>query len=348
MANIFLGTEVEPSAFEIALQGLFLDGLQKRVNETGDFSESIRHTLGFKTNQADGSLIPLTEQERFDSLDPIEQDTFNTFKTQLGEINKAFSGEKTEFQKQRSADRFDTIRETLARRGHVVEGTDLDTGVGFSTPAIQSLANASRNERLQVSAEQEDRKRRGLTGLLNTANTFNKLKTNRAGLLAEAPNRFDIGGGSGLLRSAGTNARQLAQQTQDNISGFGGLLGDIAKTGIINKFFPSDKKFKKDVKPLENVLENVLALRGVSYKWKVDEYPDKGFTEDGQIGVIAQELEEVYPEFVHTDDEGFKSVSYQFLTAVLIEGVKEIKKENDQLEDRLSILESVVGDRLSV
>ena len=237
MANIFMGTEVEPSAFEIALQGLFLDGLQKRVDETADFSEAVRHTLGFKTNQEDGSLIPLTEQERFDSLDPIEQDTFNTFKLQLDEINKAFSGEKTEFQKQRSQDRFDTIQETLARRGHTVEGTDLDTGVGLSTPAIQSLSNASRNERLQVSAEQEDRKRRGLTGLLSTANTFNNLKTNLAGLLAEAPNRFDIGGGEGLLKSAGANARQLSEQTQDNISGFGGLLGDIAKTGIIKTFF---------------------------------------------------------------------------------------------------------------
>ena len=238
MANIFLGTEVEPSAFEIALQGMFLDGLQRRVGETGDFSEAIRHTLGFKTDPTSGELVTLTEQERFDSLDPIEQDTFNTFKLQLDEINKAFSGEKTEFQKQRSQSRFDTIQETLARRGQTVEGTDLDTGVGLSTPGIQSLANASRNERLQVSAEQEDRKRRGVAGLLSTGDTFNNLLANRRASLVEAPNRFDIGGGGGLLSSAAQSSQIQAANTQDNISGFGGLLGDIAKTGIINKYFP--------------------------------------------------------------------------------------------------------------
>jgi hypothetical protein len=237
MANIFLGTEVEPSAFEIALQGMFLDGLQNRVSETGDFSEAIRHTLGFKTDPTSGELVTLTEQERFDSLDPIEQDTFNTFKLQLDEINKAFSGEKTEFQKQRSEDRFDTIQETLARRGQTVEGTDLDTGVGLSTPGIQSLSNAARNERLQVSAEQEDRKRSSLAGLLTTGQQFNNLQSNRRSNLVSAPNRFDIGGGSGLLSSAAKNSQIQAQNTQDNISGFGGLLGDIATTGIINKFF---------------------------------------------------------------------------------------------------------------
>jgi len=237
MANIFLGTEVTPSEFEISLQGLFLDGLKRRVGETGDFSETVRNILGFKTNPEDDSLVAMTQQERFDSLDPIEQDTYNTFKLQLGEINKAFAGEKTEFQKQRSTDRFNVIKETLARRGQVVEGTDLDTGVGLSTAGIQSLANASRNERLQVSAEQEDRKRNSIAGLLNTGNQFRSLTTERAGLLTEAPNRFDIGGGSGLLSSSGANSRQQAANTASNISGFDGMLGDIAKTGIINKFF---------------------------------------------------------------------------------------------------------------
>jgi len=238
MANIFLGTAVEPSAFEISLQGLFLEGLQKRIAETGNLSESVLHTLGFKTNQTDGSLIPLTEQEKFDSLDPIQQGIFNTFKSQLNEIDKAFSGQKTEFQKQRSKQRFDIIKETLARRGQPVAGTNLDTGVGFSTPAIQSLANASRNERLQVSAEQQDRKNRAITGLLNSGNTFNNLLFNQRKSLLEAPNRFDIGGGGGLLKSAAQNAQIQAQNTQSNISGFGGLLGDAAKVGLIRQLFP--------------------------------------------------------------------------------------------------------------
>ncbi len=58
----------------------------------------------------------------------------------------------------------------------------------------------------------------------------------------------------------------------------------------------------------------------------------------GQIGFIAQELEEVYPELVHTDSKGFKSVSYEKLTAVFVEAVKELKSENDKVKDRLKAL----------
>ena len=240
MANIFLGTEVEPSAFEIALQGMFLDGLQKRVGETGDFSEAIRHTLGFKTDPTSGELVTLTEQERFDSLDPIEQDTFNTFKLQLGEIEKAFSGEKTEFQKERSRQEAEITSEALARRGGSFVRSDTERGLsgltGLSTAAIQTIGKKQLNEGLQVSAEQEDRKRNSISGLLATGQQFNNLQSNRRSNLVSAPNRFDIGG-AGLLESAAKNSQIQAANTQANISGFGGLLGDIAKTGIINTYF---------------------------------------------------------------------------------------------------------------
>ncbi len=113
----------------------------------------------------------------------------------------------------------------------------------------------------------------------------------------------------------------------------------VAGFGILKYFKVSDVRFKKDIRPLENALENILKLRGVNYKWKVDEFPGKGFTEDGQIGFIAQELEEVYPGLVHTDSEGFKSVSYEKLTAVLVEAIKELKAENDQTKDRLIAIE---------
>ena len=73
-------------------------------------------------------------------------------------------------------------------------------------------------------------------------------------------------------------------------------------------------------------MDKVLRLRGISYVMKSDE------TKSRKIGVIAQELEQEYPELVVTDDQGMKSVAYANLTPVLIEAVKALKAENDALK----------------
>ena len=95
----------------------------------------------------------------------------------------------------------------------------------------------------------------------------------------------------------------------------------------------SDLRLKTDIQPLENTLAKVLNLRGVSYVMKADE------TKERKIGVIAQELEQEFPELVNTDDKGMKSVAYANLTAVLIEAVKGLKAENEALKLRLERLE---------
>ena len=91
----------------------------------------------------------------------------------------------------------------------------------------------------------------------------------------------------------------------------------------------SDQRWKKEIKTLDNSLDKIAALRGVSYQWKRDEFPDKNFSEGTQIGVIAQEIESLFPELVSEDNEGYKSVSYSNLVAPLIEAVKELKQQNE-------------------
>lgn len=85
----------------------------------------------------------------------------------------------------------------------------------------------------------------------------------------------------------------------------------------------SDIRFKKNISSLERSLEKVVELRGVSYDWRIKEYPERGFKKGTQIGVIAQELELIYPELVDTDTEGYKSVNYSNLTPILVEAIKE-------------------------
>jgi hypothetical protein len=98
---------------------------------------------------------------------------------------------------------------------------------------------------------------------------------------------------------------------------------------------PSDMRLKKEVVPIPNALEKVRSLRGVNFKWKDGEESDRP-----QVGVIAQEVEGIFPEVVSTDNEGYKSVAYENLVAPLIEAIKELHAENETLKERIESLEA--------
>ncbi len=114
------------------------------------------------------------------------------------------------------------------------------------------------------------------------------------------------------------------------------IWGDFAENNIIiyggfrpiASYSSSDQRWKKNIQPLESSLDKVSNLQGVSYEWKIDEYPDVGMMEGKQIGLVAQDVEQVLPELVSEDKDGYKAVSYTKLTAVLVEAVKELKTEN--------------------
>lgn len=96
----------------------------------------------------------------------------------------------------------------------------------------------------------------------------------------------------------------------------------------------SDERYKKDILPIENALDKVLSLNGVTFNW------DKGFNQrvnldnNNHIGLIAQEVEKIIPQAVSTasDDNQTKSVAYSDLVPVLIEAIKELKSEIEELK----------------
>jgi hypothetical protein len=96
----------------------------------------------------------------------------------------------------------------------------------------------------------------------------------------------------------------------------------------------SDLRWKEKIEPIEDPIDLVTQLRGVTYEWI-----DKSKGVGRQLGVIAQEVEEVFPEVVHTDSQGYKTVDYSKLTAPLIEAVKSLKSENEDLKERNANLE---------
>ena len=101
----------------------------------------------------------------------------------------------------------------------------------------------------------------------------------------------------------------------------------------------SDERLKKNITQIKNPLEKVEKLRGVAYTWK------KGSREGQEdIGVIAQEVQEVIPQIVkdhklelgdfESDETIYKTVDYEKLSAVLIEAVKELSARVRVLEER--------------
>lgn len=89
----------------------------------------------------------------------------------------------------------------------------------------------------------------------------------------------------------------------------------------------SDQRYKTNIRTINNPLSLISNIDGVYYDWKVGEFPERDFSEQEQVGVIAQQLEKTFPQLVHTDDNGYKSVAYDKLTPILLEAIKELNKE---------------------
>jgi hypothetical protein len=112
------------------------------------------------------------------------------------------------------------------------------------------------------------------------------------------------------------------------------VAGDIIANSIAGS---SDARFKTNISPIENPLQKVLQLRGVNFDWKTTEFPTRSFSENRSVGFIAQEVEKVLPEVVQTEKntEGYKSVQYDKVVALLVEAIKEQQKQIDSLKAEL-------------
>jgi hypothetical protein len=100
---------------------------------------------------------------------------------------------------------------------------------------------------------------------------------------------------------------------------------------------------KTNVRQVEGALEKLEHIRGVAFEWAEAESPDAlgGFPGQPSISVLAQEVEEVFPELVSVYDteQEYRAVDYQGLTSALIEAIKELKAEIEALRSRIEAVE---------
>jgi len=117
-----------------------------------------------------------------------------------------------------------------------------------------------------------------------------------------------------------------------------GTTGEIRATNDVTAFYSSDQRLKENIINIDNAVDIVKQLNGVRYDWTAAYIESKGgedgtFVRKQDIGVIAQEVEKVFPEIVAENSGGYKAVKYERLVAVLIEAVKELSDEVARLKE---------------
>lgn len=140
-----------------------------------------------------------------------------------------------------------------------------------------------------------------------------------------------VAGKTGAVSLTTSDIVGLDSALSGKFSASGGTLGgslnvsgSITATGDITAF--SDARVKSHIETISEAIYKVKQLRGVSYISK--------FNMEPRIGVIAQEVERVVPEVVHTHSDGMKSVAYQNLVGLLIEAIKDLELRVAELENR--------------
>jgi hypothetical protein len=187
---------------------------------------------------------------------------------------------------------------------------------------------------------------------------FSNSTTNRKIVLYEAVNNDHQYYGMGI--NAGTLRYQVESPNASHIfyAGLGASSskelfrisgnGSVTVNGVFT--LTSDDRLKKNVKPLENVMPKILAINGKTYNWKDETKPKQT-----QIGLIAQEVEKIFPELVSENEIGYKSVNYIALVPILLEGIKDLQrqldsknKDFDQLKSDFSDLKAKVENILAM
>jgi len=248
----------------------------------------------------------------------------------------------------------DAATDTLSR-DTIISSSNSDSAVNFSagTKDVFCTSPASKSVILDASGNIVANNASNLTALNATQLTSGTVPNARldaqlqdvAGLAVTNGN-FIVGDGSNFVAESGSTARDslgLGTSNDVQFDSFGvgtaasGTTGEIRATNDVTAFYSSDRKLKENVKNIENPIEKIQKINGVTFDW-TDEYIKKHGGEDNyfvrkkDVGVIAQEIEEVLPEVVATREDGTKAVKYDRICALLIECIKDLKKEIEELK----------------
>lgn len=130
--------------------------------------------------------------------------------------------------------------------------------------------------------------------------------------------------------------------------------GSAAKPGGGSWSVFSDARLKRNVAPMTGTLDKVLAMHGREFDYTDEAIASKFGLPGRQIGLIAQEVERIFPDWVSRDDEGYLYVTERGTTALMVEALRDLRAEKDEqlarrdtqiasLNERIAALERLVG-----
>ena len=115
------------------------------------------------------------------------------------------------------------------------------------------------------------------------------------------------------------------------VSGGLGVLNTINAGGDVIAYASSDERLKDNIKPIENPLDKISQISGNTFDWNSEK---QNIYNGKDYGVIAQEIQKVMPELVDTRDSGYLAVKYDKIVPLLIESIKELKKQIEELKSK--------------
>jgi len=159
-----------------------------------------------------------------------------------------------------------------------------------------------------------------------------------------AENTSDIHSLSTAVDANASVIRTLASGIDNNAANIRTLASDLAYTTALaenaNRYAHShysDVRLKENIAVLDDVLPKLIQLDAVTYNWNREAPTILGYTDpERQIGLIAQDVEQVFPELVSEDHNGYKRIDYEKLTPILLAAIKEQQVQIDELRIRLS------------
>lgn len=135
-----------------------------------------------------------------------------------------------------------------------------------------------------------------------------------------------LAGGTATIGTLGTLDTSLAG-TAFKLS----IGGNVRADGDVIAFATSDKRLKDNVTPILDPIDKINKIGGYTFDWN-----DKSQFTGHDVGVLAQEVEEILPEVVTTRDDGHKAVKYEKMIPLLIECIKSQQKQIDELKEKIS------------
>lgn len=142
---------------------------------------------------------------------------------------------------------------------------------------------------------------------------------------------MDLNGSGSLLVSGSLSVGNIARSATS---------GEIRASNNITAYYSSDERLKTNIVKIDNPLEKIKQIDGVLFDWN-DTYKKQYGEEDGYFirkqnsGIIAQQVEKVFPNVVADRQDGYKAVRYELLVPLLIEAIKEQQVKIDELKNKL-------------